>query len=342
MENYVQSLTLAAISELSVQNGRCFMCGSEASSGLGEHVFPLWLQHRFSLLDERLTLLNGTLIPYRRLTSPCCEACNTGPLAHLESRISSFQQMPDLACPRNRASVGQWLLKIFLGILHAECRFSRDRRNPSLGSILPPKYIEELKTLHLVINSCRKDTVFQCLHGPYPFTVYMYRITESRHFDPFDFSTNLSGQSISIRMGALGIIAVADGGLQMHVGRLGPYGLDGQELHPLQFAEITARVHYKSMLRDATHFYVNSETEDLLCIEQVRVQSFTKTRLKDGSQTIFDQWDEEAAGKAMRHYTRINTDWYSHKDRRTYTFTLRNDGSHNTDFSGLDAMLDSL
>ncbi|AML52751.1 hypothetical protein [Falsihalocynthiibacter arcticus] len=344
MEKYVQTLTNAAVSEDAIKCGKCFMCGGPASTGQGEHVFPLWLQHKYGLLNQKLTLLNGTLIPYRRLTSPCCEPCNTGPLADLERRVKVQAESYETNFENDdlRLLVGLWLFKILFGIIHAECRFSYDQSDPSLGSIFPPKFADELHSLHLLVNSHRKPTVFRCLHGAVPFTVYLYRIAESRHYDLFDFSTNLFGKSVAIRMGKLGAIAVADGGLQIEAGKLGPFGLDGQELHPLQFDELVSRVHYKSVLRDATHFYLNSETKKSLLIEQVRVTYYSNVLLEDGSQQTFRDWDERELGNMLSLYTRLNIPWFDEIHRQTYTYTFLADGSRNMNFAELDEKLDKI
>src|SRR5713226_5139659 len=69
----------------------CFLCGRRLSpkNRSDEHVFPKWLQSRFSLWNQTLTLLNGTHIPYRSLTIPCCIECNTLHLSLIEDGIST-------------------------------------------------------------------------------------------------------------------------------------------------------------------------------------------------------------------------------------------------------------
>src|SRR5262245_49103738 len=63
---------------LELANAECFLCASPIIDGLYtlEHVVPAWAQRRYNLWDQRLTLLNGTDIPYRHVTIPCCDDCN--------------------------------------------------------------------------------------------------------------------------------------------------------------------------------------------------------------------------------------------------------------------------
>jgi hypothetical protein len=60
---------------------RCFLCGVDLGTAnrTREHVLPLWLLNRHGLLNAKLTLLNGTSLPYKQLTIPACLACNGGP-----------------------------------------------------------------------------------------------------------------------------------------------------------------------------------------------------------------------------------------------------------------------
>jgi hypothetical protein len=79
--------SLYVLSERIYSGKRCFYCGKLLrGSRTREHVFPLWLQKRFALADQHLTLLNGTQIPYRHLTVPCCPTCNNVHLSKLEKR----------------------------------------------------------------------------------------------------------------------------------------------------------------------------------------------------------------------------------------------------------------
>ena len=54
---YVQKTIERAVSEESISQKLCFMCGNDPSNGLGEHVFPRWLQKKFEIRDLSLTLL---------------------------------------------------------------------------------------------------------------------------------------------------------------------------------------------------------------------------------------------------------------------------------------------
>jgi hypothetical protein len=109
---YVMELTDRAVSETSIATRKCFACGGLPSSGSGEHIIPKWLQNEQRLFDERLTLLNGTQIPYRHLTVPCCVECNTGFLSGIESAVQPLFHRGHIEDSQERLALARWLSKI--------------------------------------------------------------------------------------------------------------------------------------------------------------------------------------------------------------------------------------
>ncbi|MFI5410041.1 hypothetical protein [Kaistia sp. UC242_56] len=289
---YVLSIAENAIAPENIKKRCCFACGGPPSTGQGEHVIPKWLQRKFSLHDERLGLLNQTLIPYRHLTVPCCTPCNTGFLSEIERKVQSIVDRGEIGSDDEQLAIARWMAKILIGILVLETALLLDRKNPSLGSIVPVDWIQELHHCHLILQSARKPTIFNCLHSPFPFSAYWYKIEYQENEFPFDLSTNIIGQSIAMRLGCLGIVLINDGGLQMEVGPKGPFDLLGSTVSETQFSELYARIHYKSSLRDATHFYINSESPTSIIINQETVRPYTSTLLPGGEIKIFRPWDE--------------------------------------------------
>jgi hypothetical protein len=327
-DNYVMQLVQRATSSETIEGKRCFACGGTPSTGQGEHVVPLWLQRRFGLLDQRLTLLNGTMLPYRKITVPCCQACNNGFLRDIENGIIEILDRSGEFTDADRLILAQWLCKMFLGILIKESALSVDRRDPLKGSIVPPEMLEEFHHAQLLLQSTRKQTVFRCLHGAFPCTIYAYRILDTAGFGDFDLSTHFGGQSIAVRVGNLGAIFVNDGGLQMHAGAKGPMALEGLKLHPLQFSEVAARAHYKASLCDATHQYTSWENPTSLNVEQISVRPASRTRLPSGEIQIFRPWNNAECAELMVRYCGWNfKDVYDEESRELSTILVDGDGN---------------
>ncbi len=302
----VLELTDRAVLESSIANKRCFACGGAPSTGIGEHVIPKWLQNKFLLFDKRLTLLNGTSIPYRKLTVPCCTECNTDFLSNIEKSVEPVFHRGNVSSDEEELTLARWLSKILIGVLVKETSLLSDRSNPSLGAIVEPGVIDELRHCHFVMQSARKTTSFRCLHSEFPFSLYSYRVSNYQKDREFDLSTNIAGQSISIRIGQLGVIFINDGGLQMEVGPKGPFALSGSDLSETQFREISARIHYKAALRDATHFYLTFEDEESIQVEQLHVKSFSGYLPGSSELRIFRDWDEAGLSYAMSAYMRVD------------------------------------
>ncbi|WP_445215444.1 hypothetical protein ACKWRH_23475 [Bradyrhizobium sp. Pa8] len=210
-----------------------------------------------------------------------------------------------MASDEEKLTLARWLSKILIGLLVKETGLLFDRSRPSHGMIVDPGFIDELRHCHFVLQSGRKATSFRCLHSVFPFSMYSYRVPNHRLDRPFDFSTNVGGQSVSIRIGQLGAVFINDGGFQMEVGPEGPFGLLDSELSETQFKEISARVHYKASLRDATHFYLTVEDDESIQVEQLHVKSFSGYLPGTGELRIFDEWDETALSYAMSAYMGI-------------------------------------
>ncbi|MGC2743214.1 MAG: hypothetical protein WA672_08500 [Candidatus Angelobacter sp.] len=83
-----------------------------------EHVIPKWVQQRYDLWNQRLTLLNKTEISYRQLTIPCCVTCNG---THLNKIETAMQQACDAGAQAVRDLLSQtvfiWMGKILYGLL---------------------------------------------------------------------------------------------------------------------------------------------------------------------------------------------------------------------------------
>ena len=307
-DSYILSRVARATSPESIAALRCFACGGAPSTGHGEHIFPRWLQRRFNLFDQRLTLLNGTRIPYRNLTVPCCEECNNGFLRDLENKVIEIFDRRQLLGLADHLTLARWLCKIWVGILFKESSLPYDRQRMQDGSIVPPKFLSDLAHAQLVLQTARKKTEFQCKHGPFPFTFYSYKIYEDIKIGNFDFSTNLMGQSIAIRCGDLAFVFVNDGGLQLIADEKGPFRLAGRKLHPIQFSEICARIHYKATLCAASHSYQTFEDPDSISIMQTSVCPDTNELTEDGDMKIFRTWRNEECAELIARFRGVSTD----------------------------------
>lgn len=187
----VLELTDRAISQASIAAKRCFACGGASTSGSGEHVIPKWLQNECCLFDERLTLQNGTYIPYRNLTVPCCIDCNTGFLSSVESAVQPLFHRGDLMLPSDRLVLARWLSKILIGVLVKETASCSTVRSRVAGQ----SSIQVLSMTFASVTSCCKARE-SLPHSPAFMVIFLSRSILTRYQSTERIMSSISRQTL--------------------------------------------------------------------------------------------------------------------------------------------------
>lgn len=283
------------LSDLLTDDACCFLCGSSDGTVTLEHVFPKWLQKRFNLWDQSVGLLNGTEIPYRQLTVPCCSRCNSEDLSRLEGVVSSAVKSGYKACSSlNERLLYLWAGKLYFGILRKEVTLAADRSSEHSGSILPEESLKSFSELHLFLQGIRGKHEFQ---GRHPYSVFVFNLHDVGDPSNFGFRDSLFHMTLGLRMGDVGIIvALGDAGLTN--ASFSPIAKDlaGRKIHPIQFDEIYAKVLYQASLLKGGVIYVT---------EQAVGAQPAKTLILDGGYKA--EWSLEEYSKVLRP---ILSDWF--------------------------------
>jgi hypothetical protein len=288
-------------SNMHFEYDRCFLCGVQLEEGeTAEHVFPKWLQRKFDLWNQRIILLNGTGLPYKQLTIPCCVSCNGGSLSRIEREIetaysSGFQEFKKI----DSQKLFQWMGKIYYGILFKELSLDVDRRDPSKGKITSPDLLEKFKTLHLFLQSIRRQFEFE---DNIPWSIFVVELSTYGDKRDFDYFDNFVTQTFALRMGNIGVIAhLQDNGI--HKESLKEYydEFDGIKLNHLQFNELVAKAMYNSTLLNRTPKYITvlPNTPE----EPVKVISLPLQGLS--TIPVFDDWIVADYAKFLTHYLNV-------------------------------------
>lgn len=82
----------------------------------------------------------------------------------------------------------------------------------------------------------------------------------------------------------------------------GLLSLDRRRLHPVQFSEVAARVHYKATLRDAAHSYTSSEMPNEIIVLEVTVRPFSNVRFEGGAMQAFLHCDKIDCAHVIERY----------------------------------------
>jgi len=264
------------------ENKACFLCGENMDDNFSvEHVFPKWIQTKYDLWDQKIELLNGSLIPYRQMKIPCCKPCNNQHLSIVENEITALVNggyEEAVLAPENWWYL--WSGKIFYGILRKELSMLSDRSNPSKGTILTRKFLESFSNFHLFMQGFRGRHKFIGME-PYSVLICNLHVFDSS----YDFRDNLYLSTLAIRLGNIGIIvSFEDGGLIRD-----SYGryvdeVNGRKLHPIQFYELYAKVNYQLKLRQRPVSYVTQSHID---------GQGTATTEMVRSSTELDEWNQK-------------------------------------------------
>ncbi|CAI6235779.1 hypothetical protein [Bacillus subtilis] len=266
----------------------CFLCGSkDVSQKTLEHVFPKWLLKRFELWNKQIQLLNGTLISYRQLTIPCCNKCNNEYLSRIENKFRrAVDNGYDAFLNLDEETIFLWSAKILYGLLYKQLSLPFDRKSPRLGTITSPDLLEKYRILHLLLQGARYKTKYE---GK-PWSIFIFQSQEYKDERDFDYFDGLFSLVLGIRIGRVSfVICFEDAGIQKVM--FEDYFRDLQEisLHPIQFKEIIAKVHYKQILFRKNPFFMVVEGKE----------NDRTVLVNQPTGDLFDEWDFEDYSKIL-------------------------------------------
>lgn len=159
MSTTINNLLIRACFEHPYDSNSCFICADELSDNnrTEEHVIPKWVQEKYNLWNQELTLSNFTTIPYRQLKIPCCLRCNNR-LSLIEKQIREAIELGvDAVESLPQYNLFQWLAKIYLGMMYKELFLNLDRQDPQKGPIVERNEIQNFSILHLWLQTFSKN-----------------------------------------------------------------------------------------------------------------------------------------------------------------------------------------
>lgn len=294
----------------------CFLCGCELTeeNQTQEHVIPRWLQHKFNLWDQKIRLLNGTLIAYRYLTIPCCFNCNNLHLNPFEEEVKSafdkgFEEFQKL----DRRTIFLWLGKIYFGIMYKEMFLYEDRANPNNGTITSESYIKSFYSHFLFIQGIRNVHSFNDF---FPASIYFFKTQKPKDIEKqWDFLDSHDTLFISIRMGEIGLISVLQDcettkSLEEHIAKHKAF-----PLHPLQFRELTAKILYKGLLFNRVPKFLNVQNNN-------KVETTLMSLQGGSSKPIFDDWDNNQYSILLSTFMGIPLEVCQPEKGKVYTWLV--------------------
>jgi len=264
----------------------CFLCGSKLHSKnhTEEHVFPRWLQNMFNLWDQKISLLNDTLIPYRQLTIPCCLTCNNKFLKPIEDKIFCAVKLGyDEFVKLDKLTIFYWLGKIYFGLMYKELFLSYNRKSKDkFNTITTKQYLEIFFAHHLFLQGIRGQHKFENF---FPASIWILKTQKPVKIEnQWDFFDGHNTMFISCRMADIGIISVLQDVQITENYQDFSQAFSSISLHPIQFREIVAKAYYMAMLIDRTPKFINIEQNNRIHTTLLPIMGLSlKPILKEGN-----------------------------------------------------------
>lgn len=309
--------------DMTFSYNQCFMCGESLNDDnrSDEHVFPRWLQNEFDLWNQTLVLLNRTEIPYRSLTIPCCRECNNEHLnKKVEKKIEEAVKLGyDAFVKLDEELIFKWLVKISYGMLFKELSLKMELKNPISRRIIEPEELKDYKMLHTFLQTIRYDTTFI---GKKPWSILIFKIKDISSKKLYDAQDLIITHNYFMQLGDIGIVSnLQDNGVQKEffIEHMKEYL--NIELHPIQFREICAKIHYKSFLMNELPYYTFVIPE-----ERTDMTIFSH----ELSGYVFDDWNMEEYAKLLEWYWKpfgLTFEDIYRGDNAVLTFLKNEDGS---------------
>lgn len=257
-------------------DSNCFLCGEELKNSFTkEHIFPKWVLRKLDLWNKNIVLLNGTEIPYKNLTVPCCKRCNNQYLSNLERVImDGVNKGFDEFFKIEEIYIFQWMIKIFYTLLYKELFLVFDRKHPAKGNITDQELLEKFDTLHGFLQSIITPTNF-ILNKPW--SIFIFKTIGSGDKYKFDYKDKINLLSFAIRIDEIGIImCLDDNGLVKEAFNEFYFSfLIDQKFNPMQFDQLCARIFYQRYLLDHSVKYIAIVEEDLIEFVVLPIQGYS-------------------------------------------------------------------
>ena len=279
--------------EMTFTNDRCFVCGKQLShNATMEHVYPKWLQRDFNLWEQRLELLNGTCIRYRDMVIPCCVDCNNIMSERIEKPVKEAVAAGyDAVIRLDPQILFQWLNKISYGTLFKQLSLRMDRRDPASGTIYAQENLAKHRMQFLFLRSTIQEVDY--VHQPWSILVFKINDDDAPAYWAYD---NPIIKTFFMRLNDVGIIAhLMDNGCNQEFFLQTPTMAEllQKELHPIQFAEICAKFHYKSSLMNRLPFYMSVFDQE---------HNLQMIIAHEMGGILFDDWNQETYAHVLSFF----------------------------------------
>lgn len=271
----------------------CFLCGTTIAAGQQIPVFPHWLQQKYNLATQNLKLLDQSIISYGELVIPTCESC----AAHINEvetiveekagkGLSGWQEIAP-------ETLFKWFGKLFYGILITELK---NELNPlikpehAVGE--NPKMMHKFQSFYQLLQSIWVPIVFDDFT---PASFFIMPVNAPQN--TFSYRDELTTMMFSLQVDDVLVVCnLLDNGILKKA--LTPVWkeVEGKKLHPVQAAEMEARIYYAAYLFNPIPDYFARP------IKPADTEIIYDTLIDDITDAIFNPWENSAYVTVLENF----------------------------------------
>lgn len=275
----------------------CFLSGDLTTENMT--VFPEWLMAHFKLGDEKISLMENSqmkMVSYRDLKLPCAphvkKAFDELDLKFREAYKNGYEGMAEL----DEKLLFQWSGRIVYGLLYLEF-VGEWERHQKLGKefTIAPKLKEHLQLFHLMLQSVVEPISFG---ERKPWSIVVFPLKYSA--DILSFRDDVINLLFQFGVNGFGfIVCFQDNGIIAEKQNDILEKIKGHTLHPVQFEELFARLHYTADLLQYEPKYEFEEQKNDLKIEALPIIQ------ANPNLPVFGFWIDDFYARLLSNYWQV-------------------------------------
>lgn len=162
---------------------KCVMCREEMTRDelSKEHVFPRWLQKKYNLETQRMTLPNGSKMKYNQIIVPCCKMCNGGIMSEWEKKIQGAVNAGyDEFKKVDINIIAWWIYKIYYSKLVVESHLRNNIKDAFSAKMIEDEQLKRYNNIYMVMSNLIKGISYE---GFVPYEIYIFKTDNKISFD---------------------------------------------------------------------------------------------------------------------------------------------------------------
>lgn len=273
-------------------HNHCFLSGEKIEEGESLAIFSDWLSESYQLKDMPFKMLDESFLTYADIKLPCSSAVKEK-FEDLEKQIQeAFEMGFDGIKNLDEKLIFQWVAKMVYGVIFKEIQSAiKQQHTFAEGFNMSQGLIHKFSMLHTMLQSVDQNLVFEDFK---PYSIFICKVNNAE--DEFAYRDEINTLTFSLRMKDFGLLVnLQDNGANKRYHEEVWDKIAGQNLHPIQFEELCAKVFYSAYLFNRLPEYHVISTDEAVFIEAMPLRGMN-------AKPIFDDWNFKTYGQVVENF----------------------------------------